>query len=86
MSSASGKIALIGFMGSGKSTVSRLLGGLLGYRVVEVDDAIVRNLWAFRSPKSSASTASRDFESSSVPRSPTFAVKGASSSRVAAVR
>lgn len=39
--SVQGKIALIGFMGSGKSTVSRILAGLLHYRMFEVDDQII---------------------------------------------
>ena len=34
------KIVLIGFMGTGKSTVSKLLGTLLGLRVIETDQLI----------------------------------------------
>jgi shikimate kinase len=35
-------VALAGMMGSGKSTVARALGRLLGRRVVSLDDAIAR--------------------------------------------
>ena len=34
------RIALVGFMGSGKSTVGRLLAAAVGYRLVDVDDLI----------------------------------------------
>ena len=34
------RIALIGFMGSGKTTVGRLLAGRLGYRFLDLDDLI----------------------------------------------
>lgn len=34
------RIALIGFMGSGKTTVGRLLAGRLGYRFRDLDDLI----------------------------------------------
>ena len=35
------RIALVGFMGSGKSTVGGLLAAAVGYRLVDVDDLIV---------------------------------------------
>lgn len=35
------RIALIGFMGSGKSTVSRLLGSELSFPVIELDEQII---------------------------------------------
>ncbi len=36
------KIYLVGFMGSGKTTMARALGRRLGWRVVDVDEAIER--------------------------------------------
>ncbi len=35
------RVALVGFMGSGKSTVGMLLGAALGYRFVDVDELTV---------------------------------------------
>jgi len=35
-------IVLVGFMGTGKTTVARLLADRLGYRAVDTDDEIVR--------------------------------------------
>lgn len=35
-----GRIALVGFMGAGKTTVGRLLAGRTGYRFVDSDDEI----------------------------------------------
>ena len=37
------RIALVGFMGSGKSTVGGLLAAAVGYRLVDVDDLIVEH-------------------------------------------
>ena len=37
------RIALVGFMGSGKSTVGGLLATAVGYRLVDVDDLIVEH-------------------------------------------
>jgi len=34
------KIYLVGFMGSGKSTVARALGSRLGWRVEDIDERI----------------------------------------------
>ena len=37
------RIALIGFMGSGKTTVGRLVAARLGYRFLDLDTLIVEN-------------------------------------------
>lgn len=41
MAETSDKIVLVGFMGTGKSTVSRLIAERLGWRRIDTDDAIV---------------------------------------------
>ena len=58
-------VVLIGFMGTGKTTVGRLLAERLGRRFLDLDDVIVRAGRAARSPTSSATRASRPFASSS---------------------
>lgn len=40
--SAADKIYLVGFMGSGKTTVARALGRRLGWRVIDLDEEIER--------------------------------------------
>jgi shikimate kinase len=40
--SASDKLYLVGFMGSGKTTVARALGRRLGWRVIDLDEEIER--------------------------------------------
>ena len=40
--SASDKVYLVGFMGSGKTTVARALGRRLGWRVIDLDEEIER--------------------------------------------
>jgi shikimate kinase len=40
--SATDKIYLVGFMGSGKTTVARALGRRLGWRVIDLDEEIER--------------------------------------------
>ena len=37
------RVTLIGFMGSGKSTVAPLLAGQLGWRALELDDLVVQS-------------------------------------------
>ena len=41
-SAATDKLYLVGFMGSGKTTVARALGRRLGWRVIDLDEEIER--------------------------------------------